>query len=263
MSPSPNRPIVAVDVGNTRMKLGLFAAADSAPGELPTPDRTYDVSTLDEPLDKLTEWLTPIAPQDADWRLATVNLLGSTRLIAWLRDRDAAGNVAMLAAETLPLTVEVPQPEAVGIDRLLATMAANRLRDPNRPAIVVDLGTALTADVVSAGGAFLGGVIGPGIDMSARALHEFTDQLPRLAADTWATAPEPLGTSTADAMKSGLYWGTVGAVKEAILQLSQQCSAPPQVFLSGGAAESMAQYVGPDARYVRHLVLSGIALSAP
>ena len=84
----------------------------------------------------------------------------------------------MLAAGDLPLEVRLERPDMVGIDRLVDAVAVNRLRDAGRPAVIVDVGTAITVDLVSADGAFLGGAILPGIQMSARAMHEFTDLLP-------------------------------------------------------------------------------------
>jgi type III pantothenate kinase len=151
------------------------------------------------------------------------------------------------------------------MDRLASAVAVNRLRDPARPAIVIDLGSAITVDLVSAAGEFLGGAILPGIGMSARAMHQFTDLLP-LSAMTELTDPPPaLGTSTAAAMRSGVYWGAVGAMRELVARLSQGRDVP-QVFLTGGAAPSVAELIsnadGQPAVYVEHLTLAGIAIAA-
>ena len=67
--------------------------------------------------------------------------------------------------------LRAPWPDMVGIDRLVDAVAVNRLRDAKRSAAIVDVGTAITVDLVSANGAFLGGAILPGIAMAARALH--------------------------------------------------------------------------------------------
>ncbi len=95
----------------------------------------------------------------------------------------------------------------VGIDRLVDAVAVNRLRDAGRPAVVVDVGSAITVDLVSRDGAFLGGAILPGIAMSARAIHEFTDLLPLVEMSELIAPPPVLGTATAPAMESGLFWG--------------------------------------------------------
>ena len=69
----------------------------------------------------------------------------------------------------MPLVIRLPRPDMVGVDRLLDALATNRLRPPGRPAIVIDVGTAITVDLLSAEGFFMGGSILPGIAMSARA----------------------------------------------------------------------------------------------
>jgi type III pantothenate kinase len=168
-----------------------------------------------------------------------------------------------LTYRDVPLRIEVDKPERVGIDRLLGALAANRLREAGRAAILVDLGTAITVDLLTAEGAFAGGAILPGIAMSARALCEQTDALPHLAVDMLGQRPAALGKSTAAAIEAGLYWGTVGAIRELIAQLSSGLGQPPDIFLTGGASPQVVELLNTD-RQVRHvpqLVLSGIALA--
>jgi type III pantothenate kinase len=145
---------------------------------------------------------------------------------------------------------------------LLDAVAANRLRDPQRPAVVVDVGSAITVDLVSSDGAFLGGAILPGIAMSARALHEFTDLLPLIEMAELTVPPPALGTSTVPAMRSGLFWGAVGAIRQLTEQLSDSASGQPQIFLTGGAGPAVAQLLGQSAEHVPHLTLAGIVYAA-
>ncbi|MGA2257264.1 MAG: type III pantothenate kinase [Thermoguttaceae bacterium] len=154
----------------------------------------------------------------------------------------------------------MPRPDMVGVDRLLDGLAANRLRTPGRPAVVVDVGSAITVDLVDADGDFLGGAILPGIAMSARALHEFTDLLPRIDMAELAEAPSALGTATIAAMRSGLFWGAVGAVRQLVEQLTGNSHA--EVFVTGGAGPVVVQLMGSAAQYIPHLTLAGIALAA-
>jgi type III pantothenate kinase len=159
------------------------------------------------------------------------------------------------------MPVSLERPDMVGIDRLLDALAANRLRQPGRAAIVVDVGSAVTVDLVSPDGAFCGGAILPGIGMSARALHEFTDLLPLLDLSELTAPPPPLGTATVPAMQSGLFWGTVGAIRELSQQMGDGLAEPAQLILAGGAGPAVAKLLGPEARFVPHLTLSGIALT--
>jgi type III pantothenate kinase len=100
--------------------------------------------------------------------------------------------------------------------------------------------------------------------MSARALEEHTDALPRVALDHLEHPPAPIGKSTMPAIEAGLYWGAVGAVRELISQMSKSLPAPPEVFLTGGASSHVANLLEANSPYLvhhlPHLVLSGIAL---
>jgi type III pantothenate kinase len=189
-----------------------------------------------------------------------VNRPATTRLLDWVRDRRPGDPVTLLSAGDLSLEVNLPRPDLVGVDRLLDAVAANHLRQSNRPAVVVDVGTAITVDLVSAQGAFSGGAILPGIAMSARAMHEFTDLLPLIEMAELSTPPPALGTVTVEAMRSGLFWGAVGAIRQLIERLAGHND--PQIFLSGGAGVAVAKLLGRSARHVPHLTLAGIALTA-
>ena len=199
------------------------------------------------------------------WWIASVNRPAATRLIDWLSQHRPDDRITLLAADDLPLEVRLEHPDMVGIDRLVDAVAVNRLRDAGRPAVIVDVGTAITVDLLSAEGVFLGGAILPGIQMSARALHEFTDLLPPIDVSELTVPPPALGTATVPAMESGLFWGTVGAIRQLTERLGEAasgCHTPPQVFLTGGAAAGVADLLGPNARYVPSLTLGGIALAA-
>jgi type III pantothenate kinase len=257
--------LIAVDIGNTRIKLGLFAARAEANG-LPTPSRTLVVPTLIWDEASAQNWLRDV-PSDTAWWIASVNRAALSRLTTWIQqNRAGTPKIRRLKWNDLPITAAVEFPDKVGIDRLAGAVAANRLRDPVRPAIVIGVGSAITVDLVGADGVFRGGAILPGIGMSARALDEFTDLLPRSPLEELTGPPPALGTSTLSAIHSGLYWGAVGAMRELVARLSQTLSDEnvwPEVFLTGGAAASVAATLDPATRFVEHLVLAGIALAKP
>jgi type III pantothenate kinase len=284
----PPTPLIAADIGNARIKLGLFAG-DCA-GGLPEPVRTLALEGDEPKLDGIERWLetesmrhTPCAAQSPahgvcgiQWWLASVNRPAATRLIDWLRVHRPEDRIKLLAAGDLPLEVRLERPDMVGIDRLVDAVAVNRLRRPDRPAVIVDVGSAITVDLVSADGAFRGGAILPGLQMAARALHDYTDLLPLLDTSELIEPPPALGTATIPAMQAGLFWGAVGAIRQLIEQLTSPfaprkatlvsspnpTTAPADVFLTGGAGAAVAELLGPDARHVPNLTLSGIAVAA-
>lgn len=252
-------PLVAVDIGNRRIKCGLFPCVPSDP--LPEPSRAVTIGACGSELDRLAVTLKDFPPA-ASWWIGSVNRPGATRLVDWLRSHRPEDRVRLLAAGDLPLRVALERPDMVGIDRLLDALAADRLRRRECAAIVVDVGSAITVDLVSEEGVFLGGSILPGIGMSARALHAFTDLLPLVEMSELEDPPPALGTSTVAAMRSGLFWGAVGAIRQLIAELSGGRPERCDVFLTGGAGPAVAALLGPSARYVPHLTLAGIALAA-
>ncbi len=258
MSPDSPFPLIAVDVGNSRLKFGRFDTADGQ--ALPRPTSTFDLAPGGS-FDEVFAWLSEDQPQDFAWRIGSVNRRGATRLVDWLRQHGATTQTTLLASFDLPLSIRLERPDAVGMDRLLSAVAANRLRPPQRPAIVVDLGTAVTVDLISAEGEFLGGAILPGIGMSARAMHEFTDLLPRIDMSALGEPPAALGKTTVEAMTSGLYWGAVGGARCLIENYRKTLDMDPQVILTGGAASCVAGLLSESALFEPHLTLAGIALA--
>ena len=257
MMPSSSFPLVAVDVGNSRIKLGDFDHPLAEP--LPHPNRAVALE-LDYADDQLTSWL-PKKPNEYTWSMSSVNRPTAARLIESL-GRLGVPNVHMLTHAEVPLKIELPAPERVGMDRLLNALAARALRArQTTPAIVVAVGSAIMVDLVSADGAFLGGSILPGIDMSARALHEFTDLLPLVE----VSEPQVrLGRSTVEAMQFGLYWSAIGAIRELIARVSEG-QADADVFVTGGGAArliaNLNQHPLRSVQFVPHLTLGGIALA--
>ncbi len=263
MNAASSLELVAVDVGNSRLKMGRFEVDRSvlARDGIPQPAHLFEVPAQEVSFEQIAHWLAPRAVTEIDWYLASVNRPAATRLIDWLRT-EGVERVTMLCAADLPLVVDLPHPDRVGIDRLLAAVSAERLRRHGQPAIVVDLGSAITVDLLSAEGAFQGGAILPGIAMAARGMYEFTDLLPLLDMHQLDEPPAPLGRTTEEAMRAGLFWGAVGGVRELIQRYEAQTRGEADVFLSGGAAPSVARLLKSEARYEPHLVLGGIALTA-
>jgi type III pantothenate kinase len=254
MMPARSLPLAAVDVGNSRVKVGVFEPPFAEP--LPMPARVTSLAMDWSEADLAA--MFPQGPGDHDWWISSVNRPAFARLTQWLASAGAA-TVRHIAVADLPLAVEVPHPERVGMDRLAKAVAANALRHPNRPAIVIGMGTAVVVDLVSAGGAFVGGAILPGVGTSARALHEFTDLLPLVEL---ADPPQAVGKSSIEAIRSGLYFGTLGAVRELVRQFSTDTR--PDIFLTDGSAPMFAGALADaeqPAQYVPNLTLAGIALA--
>jgi len=258
---------IAVDIGNTRIKLGRFAN-DAASLPLPQPDACVQLDTAGWRDDELAPLLEAANANTFRWLIASVNRPGTEQMcdqLARLGVEEAS--IRILANRELPIEIKLPFPGRVGSDRLLAGVAVNRLRHDGESAISIDVGSAITIDVVDDRGAFVGGAILPGVALSASALNGATDQLPlHHFQDLLETPPPALGNDTEAAIASGLYWGAIGAIREIVYRLQADMPRQPRVVLTGGAAPVVAELLAQppfaiEVAHKPHLVLSGIVLS--
>src|SRR3954469_768688 len=153
--------------------------------------------------------------------------------------------------------IRVDNPAEVGADRLLNALAAHR--DYRGPLMVIDFGTATTFDVVDRDGAYLGGVIAPGINLSIEALHKAAARLPRIGI---GRPQAVIGRDTVAAMQSGIYWGYVGLIEGIIGRIQAEHEAHLKVVATGGLAPlfsegtTIIEIIDPD------ITLDGLRLLA-
>ncbi|HTI49651.1 MAG TPA: type III pantothenate kinase [Planctomycetaceae bacterium] len=258
--------ILAVDVGNSRIKFGLFdsRALAAVRPSLAECRRVLAVPHGDPiPWEKLAAWFSGPGEGPSQGFVAGVKPEGIERVLgewpagSWPRPR------VIRRARELPLEVRVDVPDGVGIDRLLNAVATNAIRSPGVPAIIVDSGTATTVDLVAADGAFEGGAILPGVGLCSRSLHQYTALLPLIPIEELAVPTlSALGKNTPAAIRSGLLFGQIGAVKELVAQLSTGIAGTPLVVVTGGNGPLLAPHLGSRARGERDLPLRGLALVA-
>ena len=251
-----------VDAGNSRVKFGLFDGSRE-PSGLPICGSSVAVAVQSAwPWEEIRRWRLPDELREASSFVAGSNPAEIARLLeAWPEEWHAPQKIGY-SQETFPLVVELPEPQKAGIDRLLNAVAANSFRDPNRPVLIVDSGTATTVDAVSSRGHFLGGAILPGFELSALALHHYTALLPLIPLEDLSASapPKAVGTNTRAAMQSGLFWGQVGAVKELLDQSRRQLGfQDPLILTTGGGGELLAPQID-GARWMPHLSLQGLDL---
>ncbi len=131
----------------------------------------------------------------------------------------------------LPVAPRVDQGVTVGPDRLVNTVGAWDRHGGDL--IVVDFGTATTLDVVDVDGAYVGGVIAPGVNLSLEALHMAAAALPHVDITRPATV---VGTNTVACMQSGVYWGYIGLVEGIVARIRAERGRPMKVIATGGLA---------------------------
>lgn len=131
----------------------------------------------------------------------------------------------------LGMPVRILKPSEAGADRLVNAIGAHLLYPGDL--IIIDSGTATTFDVVAADGAFEGGVIAPGINLSLQALHEAAAMLPRIAIQK---PDRVIGKDTVSNMQSGVFWGYVALIEGLVARIKAEWGKPMTVIGTGGVA---------------------------
>lgn len=250
--------LIAIDIGNTNIGVGLFLNGEerfvkSLPGEATT--------ELTELL-KSTWEMIPVAKSSKEDKRDGVIVISSvkpdwTKLVRDIAKQTLGENILLVGKDVpFPMELSVTEPETVGTDRVLAASAAYAVVE--QAVAVADFGTAVTIDLVDDRGVFCGGVIFPGFEMSANALHNHTAQLPKVT----VTKPKwPFGKNTPDAINTGLYYSAVSALQEIVRRYAETLGAWPQTIITGSGAKLIKDDCDFVDNYVPNLVIKGIALA--
>jgi len=247
--------LLAVDVGNTQTHFGTFRGT-----ELVEHWRfsTVRESTADELGAALANLLmlrglgfaeldasivsTTVPELGPEWEQVASRYLGHEMLV-----------VAPGVRSSMPIRID--NPREVGADRLVNAVAA---RDRfGGPCVVVDFGTAINYDVVSAAGEYVGGIIAPGVEVSMEALTNRAAQLVRVDLE------EPrslIGKSTADAVRSGIVYGFAAQVDGVVERIQRELGDETDVIATGGLAESIVPYCERVDEVDDLLTLTGLRL---
>ncbi len=236
--------LLALDVGNTNITIGAFRG-ETLTGRWRL--RTIREQTADEwgILLRNVFALSNLNLADVDGIIisSVVPVINGTlaEMVGKYFDRSA---VFVSTDMNLGLTIRYDNPKEVGADRVVNGVAAYYLY--GGPAIVVDLGTAITFDVISADAEYLGGLIYPGIGISLSGLFAKTALLPQV---NFEQPSKLIGTNTVGSIQSGLYYGTMGMVDGLLERLSAELGTPPQIIATGG----QASMIRAGSRLVEHL----------
>jgi type III pantothenate kinase len=155
------------------------------------------------------------------------------------------------------IQLDVAEPKSVGADRVLNTIAAHARHEGDL--IVVDFGTATTFDVVDYSGAYKGGIIAPGINLSLDALVNAAAKLPRVAIE----APESrsvIGRTTEEQMHIGIYWGYIAMMEGLVARLKAEIGRPVMVIATGGLATLFDEHTDIFNAIEGDLTIQGLAM---
>jgi len=250
--------IIAIDIGNTNIHIGLFfdgeeKSIESIAGK--------SQARLAQCLKSAWEQI-PVLESSKESKRDGVIVASSvkpawTKIVRQVAANSLGENILIIGEDIpLPMTCWIDEPDKVGTDRVVSAAAAYAIAQD--AVVVADFGTAVTIDLVDANGIFKGGVICPGFEISAKALKENTAQLPNIK----VTRPKaPYGKNTTDAINCGLYYSIIGAMQEVIRRYAEEIGKWPQTVITGAGAKVIAGDCEFIDNYVPNLVLKGIVLA--
>ncbi|MEE9293766.1 MAG: type III pantothenate kinase [Phycisphaerae bacterium] len=250
--PAPRHDGIALlDIGNSTVALGIWSEAKVQRVRSFPHDRT----------DKVKAALKALAAASTKGFLpgvAVASVVPDTleRMTRWIEQQLMIEPLVVGRQIPLPIEITVEAPETVGVDRVCNAAAA--FEGNKRACVVVDCGTAITIDVVDDDGALIGGAIYPGLKMQAAALHRQTAVLPQV---TPIAPPEIIGSNTVNAICSGIYYGTAGAVRGIVEAYATHLNRWPDVIATGGDAELLSAECNIFDAVVPNLCLIGIGLA--
>jgi type III pantothenate kinase len=251
--------LLVFDVGNTETVAGVFRGAELL--------EHYRIATLPErTVDELGLLIrslireTGLEPDDIDAATIASVVPPFTNVVSDMCERHLGAETFIVdASAPLPIRIDIDEPLAVGADRIVNTLAASRLY--GRDTIAVDLGTATTFDCISGDGAFVGGVIAPGVVTGADTLVRRTAKLPRIDLDRPTAV---IGRRTDTALRSGIFFGAVDAIDGIVRRIKREWQRPDALVVATGG---LATVLGPHCQTVEKiepfLTLFGLELAYP
>jgi type III pantothenate kinase len=258
-------PLLCIDIGNTHTHYGVVSTGQTLfQRELPT--RLLDHSS--EGFGPVLERIVASQPELEGAAFCSVVPAATGQLLRIFEQRRFARPTFQLTADKrLGVPLSYPKPQEIGQDRL--ANAAGAQAGWGAPAIVIDLGTAVTFDIISRSRGYEGGIIAPGLDIMRHYLHEQTALLPLL--DDTLEVSRVIGQSTAEAMRIGTvigFGGMIQALLDAVIaELARHGEPLPKVLATGAAAALLQRTLRHPFTVVPDLTLRGLAaawrLNAP
>ncbi len=246
--------LLAIDVGNTSTYAGLYRDGALVSSFRYATDRSDSSDTLGLKLAGML-MIQGESRQDIEaiGLCSVVPLL--TRRYHEMAERYLGGEILAISAENAGLPVAYTPATSVGADRLANAVAA--VDAYGYPVIVADFGTAITVDVVNAEGAYAGGAIAPGVEISLQALYSRTAQLPMVDI---AEPERAIGATTAESLRSGLVYGMAGLADALIRRFRAELGCPVTTLATGGIAKLLAPACAEVDHIAPELTLEGIRL---
>jgi type III pantothenate kinase len=258
--------LLAVDAGNTNVVFALFDPG-SGPGQAGAKIRTRWRIATDprRTADEYAVWLLQLMDIEGAGRGDVEAMIVSTVVPRARHNLEVLGQKYFVVTPTFagesgwPIEIDVDEPHTLGADRAVNAIAAHARYQGDL--IVVDFGTATTFDVVDFNGAYKGGIIAPGINLSLDALVNNTAKLPRIAIEG-PHGDSVIGRNTEEQMLIGVFWGYVAMMEGLIARLRAEIGRPAKVVATGGLAILFDEHTEIFDHVEADLTLEGLAILA-
>lgn len=244
-----------VDIGNTRLKWSLREHR-----KVLSSGAINGNAIIGQPLSAdFAAALRHLPPAGKVW----ISCVGQATVLDWLlnlcREELAHGqiNIAEVTEFSAGIHNDYADPKRLGVDRWLAAIGA-RSHEPSGDLIVVDAGTAVTVDWLSAANVYQGGAILPG----AALMHDVLVGQTVGIKSAYQPTKQIVGKNTSECVNSGVGYGLVGAIERVINEMQKYINQPTKVLLAGGAANSLVGFMATPARVYPDLVLAGLQVLA-
>ena len=250
--------LLAIDAGNTNV---VFALVDGRTIKARWRIATDPRRTADE----YAVWLSQLLTLAGYDRHVVTGVIVATVVPRALHNLQVLaekyfGGPALVAGKPpvdWTMMIDVDEPASLGADRAVNTIAAHALHPGDL--IVIDFGTATTFDLSDYSGAYKGGIIAPGINLSLDALVTAAAKLPRIAIEAPATA-SVIGRNTVDQMHIGIYWGYIAMIEGLVARMKAQVGRPVKVIATGGLATLFEQHTTVFDHIEPDLTIQGLAM---
>jgi type III pantothenate kinase len=247
--------LLTIDVGNTQTHFGMFRGDELVDHFRFATSRT---TTSDELAIRIAALLRlrGMTLDDIDGAIVASVVPQQDQEWIWLNERYFHGRLLFVAPGIkLGMPVRTDNPREVGADRLMNAVAA--FEKVQGACVVVDFGTSINYDVVSADGEYLGGAIAPGIQISMDALVQRASKLVKVEIDAPSAA---IGRSTQQALRSGIVYGFAGQVDGIVGRIREELGDEATAIATGGLAEAIAPFCEGIDEVDDLLTLTGLRL---
>ena len=251
--------LLAIDAGNTNV---VFALVDERTIKARWRIATDPRRTADE----YAVWLNQLLMLEGFDRSQVDGVVISTVVPRALHNLQVLatkyfGREALIAGRApldWSIAIDVDEPGSLGADRAVNTIAAHALHDGDL--IVIDFGTATTFDHSDYTGAYKGGIIAPGINLSLDALVNAAAKLPRIAIEAPRADVGVIGRNTVDQMNIGIYWGSIAMIEGLVARMKAEVGRPVKVIATGGLATLFEQHTDVFDAIEPDLTIQGLAI---